>query len=93
MKIFRYIDGTSTLQLDKEKCIGCGQCAVICPHRLLSVIDKKAVIDDVDLCMECGACQTNCPTRAITVEPGVGCAAYIISRWINQLAGRKVAKG
>ena len=34
-------------------------------------------------CMECGACAVNCPVAAISVDPGVGCAAYIISGWIH----------
>ncbi len=38
---------------------------------------------DKDACMECGACVLNCQTGAIDVTPGVGCAEYIISGWIN----------
>jgi hypothetical protein len=33
--------------------------------------------------MECGACAQNCATGAIRVTPGVGCAAYIIQKWIK----------
>ena len=33
--------------------------------------------------MECGACAQNCATGAIRVTPGVGCAAYIIKKWIK----------
>ena len=45
--------------------------------------------------MECGACATNCPVHAITVTPGVGCAAYIIQTWIRgkkapDLRGRRM---
>ncbi len=93
MDNFRYIDNVSSFALDQNKCIGCGQCTVVCPHRLLSLEDKKAVISDIDLCMECGACQTNCPTGAVSMTPGVGCAAYIVAKWINALTGRKLAKG
>lgn len=93
MHTFRYIDGTATLQLDVEACIGCGSCTTVCPHRLLALEGGKAQIRDVGLCMECGACQTNCPTAAIRVSPGVGCAAYILAKWANALLGRKVFQG
>jgi ferredoxin len=45
--------------------------------------NKNARIRDLNGCMECGACAKNCPTEAISVSPGVGCAAYIIQTWIK----------
>lgn len=90
MKEFRYIDGVSTLRLDREACIGCGMCIAVCPHRILGMGEKKAEVLDLDGCMECGACALNCPAHAITVEPGVGCASYIIAAWLSRLRGRKV---
>lgn len=82
MKDFRYLKNVSTLQLDQEKCIGCGICSNVCPHSLFNIENKKAVILDHNGCMECGACALNCPVEAVTVKPGVGCAAYIIQSWI-----------
>ncbi len=87
MKDFRYIEGVATLRLNAAKCIGCGMCETVCPHRIFLVRKKKAAIGDLDACMECGACARNCPADAITVTPGVGCAAYIISAWIHQFTG------
>lgn len=87
MKDFRYIEGVATLRLDAAKCVGCGMCETVCPHRIFSVREKKAAIRDFDACMECGACARNCPVDAITVTPGVGCAAYIISTWISKATG------
>ena len=87
MKDFRYIDGVATLRLDDAKCVGCGMCEVVCPHRIFALREKRAVIGDFDACMECGACARNCPADAITVTPGVGCAAYIISTWISKVKG------
>lgn len=74
----RYISNVATLKLDTEKCIGCGMCVMVCPHRLLKMSNIKAVISDKDICMECGACALNCPTDAVTVDAGVGCASAII---------------
>lgn len=74
----KYIPDVATLKLDREKCIGCGLCVTVCPHRIMKLDDKKALISDKDLCMECGACALNCPTEAVTVSAGVGCATAII---------------
>ena len=83
MKDFRYLPGVATLALDVETCVGCGNCALVCPHQVFVVTEKKAVIVDKDGCMECGACALNCPVNAIAVTPGVGCASYIIQTWIK----------
>lgn len=82
MKIFRHLDNVATLDYDREKCVGCGLCATVCPHRIFAVQDGKARVLDRDACMECGACALNCPTAAIKVTPGVGCAQLIIQTWL-----------
>ena len=83
MDNFKYLSGVSTLALDVDACIGCGICAMVCPHGVFALTDDKAEVIAKDDCMECGACATNCPTQAISVSPGVGCAAYIIQTWIK----------
>jgi NAD-dependent dihydropyrimidine dehydrogenase PreA subunit len=75
----KYLRNVVTLELEASKCNGCMICITVCPHDVLSMKDKKAVIENKDLCMECGACQKNCPENAITVKSGVGCAAGIIN--------------
>jgi ferredoxin len=79
----RYLESVVTLKLDAGKCIGCGRCAEVCPHRVFTVADRKAAMVDRGACMECGACQKNCPTEAITVTAGVGCAYALIRSRIN----------
>ena len=81
MKDLRYLPGVTTLRLYPEICIGCGQCEMVCPHGVLQLNHSKAHIVDLNGCMECGACTNNCPTKAIQVQPGVGCASYIIKDW------------
>ncbi len=88
MKEFRYIDGVVSLELDRETCIGCGMCVEVCPQQVFEVAEGKAGLLDRDGCMECGACANNCPVAALKVKPGVGCAAYIIMKWWQQLTGR-----
>ncbi len=83
MSGLRYIEGVVTLALDPEKCNGCTQCTQVCPHAVFEIADKRARIADLGACMECGACATNCAQGAITLSPGVGCAAAIINGWIR----------
>jgi ferredoxin len=74
-----YLKDVVTLNLDEEKCIGCGMCLEVCPHAVLSRTNGKVEITDRDACMECGACSQNCPVSAVTVQSGVGCAAAVIN--------------
>jgi ferredoxin len=92
MKNFRYLKNTAILKLETDKCVGCGNCEQVCPHRIFRVKDKKAIITDLDGCMECGACAKNCPVDAIFVNPddGCGCATYIINSWFARIRGKKV---
>ena len=79
MNAMIYLKNVATLELDKEKCSGCGMCLIVCPHAVLSMNHGQVEIDNRDSCMECGACAINCPTEALTVQAGVGCAAAVIN--------------
>jgi len=81
MKGQTYLKNVVTLELDIDKCIGCGFCATVCPHRVFEIKQHRAVIVDVDACMECGACSLNCSVEAIKVRSGVGCAVAVF-KWI-----------
>jgi len=87
---FRYLEGVSSVRLTAAACIGCGMCEEVCPHGVFAMTDRMARILDRNACMECGACAMNCPTNAISVTPGVGCAAAILNGWIS---GSKPACG
>lgn len=78
-----YLKNVATLLVDDEKCIGCGMCTIVCPHRVLTMKERKAHITDKDRCMECGACAVNCPVDAISVNANVGCASAIIRGWLT----------
>jgi NAD-dependent dihydropyrimidine dehydrogenase PreA subunit len=75
----RYLKDVVTLQLDPDKCTGCGMCLVVCPHNVFAMNRRHASIENRDACMECGACARNCPSAAVSVESGVGCAAAVIN--------------
>ncbi|MFA5516358.1 MAG: mercury methylation ferredoxin HgcB [Desulfuromonadales bacterium] len=83
MQKFRHLKGVTTLELAREKCIGCRLCETVCPHGVFVVAEGKAAMADRDACMECGACAGNCPTAAISVKAGVGCASAIIHSWLT----------
>jgi ferredoxin len=84
MKRFAYLAGVTTLRLDRERCVGCGMCAHVCPHGVFAVEGGKAREAARDACMECGACALNCPVDAIAVEAGVGCASGIVAEWLRE---------
>jgi len=74
-----YLKDVVTLSFNKEKCVGCGMCSLVCPHGVFKQENGTAILGDKDDCMECGACAMNCPTQAIAVDAGVGCAAAVIN--------------
>ncbi len=51
-------------EINKEKCITCGQCASACPRGVFEMKDKATVAKPED-CIECGACVNMCPAEAI----------------------------
>lgn len=48
------------LQYDKEKCVGCGACAKVCPRGAITMVENKPVLDR-ELCTLCGKCEVYCP--------------------------------
>lgn len=55
------------LNIDEEKCVGCGLCKEVCVRDNIEIIDNKAV-DVESNCFDCGQCSTLCPTNAITIK-------------------------
>ena len=87
MSGLRYLDDVVTLAYDPEKCTGCQQCTLVCPHGVFRMDGSRAVMVDRDACIECGACALNCAFDAIHVRAGVGCAAGIIQSWFRGRSG------
>jgi Pyruvate/2-oxoacid:ferredoxin oxidoreductase delta subunit len=55
------------INIDAEKCTGCGQCIPDCPEGALQLIDGKARLVSDLFCDGLGACIGTCPESAISV--------------------------
>ena len=55
------------MKVDRDKCIGCEACTMVCPVGAISMVDGKAMIDP-EQCISCGACVGECPVEAIAPE-------------------------
>jgi len=56
------------VQIDEEKCNGCGECAIACAEGAIAIIDGKARLISETYCDGLGACLGECPQDAITIE-------------------------
>lgn len=62
MKVIRKI-----IEIDEEKCDGCGQCILGCAEGALKIIDGKARVIDDKFCDGLGACIGECPQGALAI--------------------------
>lgn len=59
---------------DHEICIGCGNCAEVCPEGICYKTNKKNSKGiffyerDLKYCKGCGLCAHECPAKAITMK-------------------------
>ena len=60
------MDRSVSVEIDREKCIGCGACIAVCPSETLSLEDGKAVVSGSQS-LSCGHCEAVCPQAAVSV--------------------------
>lgn len=52
------------MQVDRNRCTGCGRCLEVCPTGAIRLADGVATVE-ASLCRGCQACLEACPTGAI----------------------------
>lgn len=55
------------IEIDLEKCTGCGTCTAVCPSGVYEIKEGKSIVVNLDACLTCRACETQCPNSAIKV--------------------------
>ena len=56
------------VEVNAEKCVGCGECVDVCPVEVFELQDEKSVPVYAEECLGCESCIEVCEEEAITVE-------------------------
>lgn len=60
-----------SIEISRDKCIGCGRCGDVCPGTLIFQDSQgKAAILHPERCWGCAACVKECPAQAIAMFLG-----------------------
>ena len=78
------------IEIDQEKCNGCGACAAACHEGAIGMVNGKATLLRDDYCDGLGDCLPTCPTGAITFvnrEAAAYDEAAVLARKAEALRG------
>jgi len=65
LKFLQKMEGIE-VKVNRDICVGCGDCFKVCIFDAMKMIDGKAFIDQNE-CIGCGRCERTCPNDAITI--------------------------
>ncbi len=68
-----------------QKCVGCGGCAVVCPHDLHTVT-PDAHLFDRETCITCGACAAVCRPGALSIAGRTATAQEVVETALRDKA-------
>jgi adenylylsulfate reductase subunit B len=84
-----------SIEIQQNRCIGCGRCAGVCPGSLIEVKNGMATILKPERCWGCASCVKECPVEAIALFLGKdmgGLGGKMTVRRENSLLHWTVAK-
>lgn len=65
----RLTGGDMKLEVDNERCNGCGVCMRVCPFGAIELRENKVHITDG--CIVCGYCVSRCPAFALSINSSI----------------------
>jgi len=57
-----------SVEIDRDKCTGCGICVDICPLDCFRLNDEGKAFMKYDECWYCGSCTLECPQEAMILR-------------------------
>jgi NADH-quinone oxidoreductase subunit I len=88
----------------RQKCVGCGLCAAICPSQCIKITRAKGKVEKYEIellrCIYCGFCVEACPYGAISLTENYEYSSYnkddlymtkekLLSNWDKYMPGNK----
>jgi len=56
------------VEVDEERCTGCGECVDSCPGEVYELENGRAVPVRMDECHGCHTCEAVCPVEALRIS-------------------------
>jgi NAD-dependent dihydropyrimidine dehydrogenase PreA subunit len=64
-------------EIDREKCVGCGDCVAWCPSGAVKLLNGKITLAKPEACSYCTECEAICSAGAIRCPFVIVLAKYV----------------